>query len=90
LLVDIRADDILLARGQVSGLSARNQISGTVERVVSRGPDAEVIVRTGAIRWIVSLVAPAIEQLELVPGSEVRLIIKARSCRVFGADSALI
>jgi molybdate transport system ATP-binding protein len=90
LLVDIRADDILLARGLVSGLSARNQISGTVERVVSRGPDAEVIVRTGRIRWIVSLVAPAIAQLELVPGSEVQLIIKARSCRVFGADSTMI
>ncbi len=90
LLVDVRADDILLAHGPVSGLSARNQIAGTVLRLVFRGPDAEAIVRTGTIRWIVSLVAPAIEQLELAPGCEVQLIIKARSCHVFGADSTLI
>ena len=37
LLVEIRADDILLARHPVSGLSARNQIPGIVERIVPRG-----------------------------------------------------
>ena len=82
LLVEIRADDILLARHPVAGLSARNQVPGTVERIVRRGPEAEAVIRTGGLTWIVSLVEPAVAQLELEPGPEVHMIIKARSCHV--------
>jgi molybdate transport system ATP-binding protein len=82
LLVAIRADDILLAREPVSGLSARNQIAGVVERVVVHGPEAEIIVDTRGLTWVVSVVAPAIHQLELAPGASVCLIVKARSCHV--------
>ena len=82
LLIEIRADDILLARQPIGGLSARNQIPGTVERIISHGPDAEAVVRTGELTWIVSLVAPAVDQLELVPDRPVHLIVKARSCHV--------
>jgi molybdate transport system ATP-binding protein len=81
-LVEIRADDILLARQSITGLSARNQVAGTVLRIVPHGPDAEAVIRTGGLTWIVSLVAPAVEQLELVPGTSVHMIVKARSCRV--------
>jgi len=82
LLIEVRADDILLARAPIGGLSARNQIPGTVERVVSHGPEAEAVVRTGGLTWIVSLVAPAVEQLDLRSGSTIHMIIKARSCHV--------
>jgi molybdate transport system ATP-binding protein len=82
VLVEIRADDILLARYPVVGLSARNQISGVVERIVPRGPEAEAVIRTGGLAWIVSLVEPAVAQLELKPGVEVHMIVKARSCHV--------
>ncbi len=82
MLVEIRADDILLARHPIDGLSARNQIPGTVERIVPHGPEAEAVVRTGDLTWIVSLVAPAVEQLDLKPGAEVQMIVKARSCHV--------
>ena len=82
VLVEIRADDILLARHPIIGLSARNQIPGTVERIVPHGPEAEAVVRTGELTWIVSLVAPAVEQLGLESGSDVHLIVKARSCHV--------
>jgi molybdate transport system ATP-binding protein len=82
LVITVRADDILLARRSVEGLSARNQIPGVVERIVRHGPEAEVIVRTGSLPWIVSLVALAVEQLELEPGAAVHLIVKARSCHV--------
>jgi molybdate transport system ATP-binding protein len=81
-LVEIRADDILLARRSINGLSARNQIPGTVLRIVPHGADSEAVIQTGGLTWIVSLVAPAVEQLELVPGISVHLIVKARSCRV--------
>jgi molybdate transport system ATP-binding protein len=82
LLVEVRADDILLARKPLCGISARNQIACMVERIIAHGPDAEAVVRTGSLTWIVSLVAPAIAQLELKPGSSVQLIVKARSCHI--------
>jgi molybdate transport system ATP-binding protein len=82
VLVEVRAEDILLARDPVSGLSARNLIAGTVERIVAHCPEAEVLVRTDGVTWIVSLVSPAVEQLELKPGAPVWLVIKARSCHV--------
>ena len=57
-------------------------IAGTVERVVPHGPEAEVLVRTGGVTWIVSVVAPAVAALGLTGGAEVHLIIKARSCHI--------
>jgi molybdate transport system ATP-binding protein len=80
--VDVRADDILLATAPISGLSAQNLIEGTVDRVVVRGSEAEVVVRTGEVAWIVSIVAPAVAQLGLAAGMSIRMIIKARSCNV--------
>jgi molybdate transport system ATP-binding protein len=88
VLVAIRADDILLAREHLSGLSARNQIAGQVERLVQHGPETEVIVRTGNLTWIVSVVQGAVEQLAISPGAQVQLIIKARSCRILGLENA--
>jgi molybdate transport system ATP-binding protein len=82
VLLEVGADDILLARGPVAGLSARNLIAGVVERVVSHGAEAEVIVRTGEVAWIASVVSPAVEHLALTSGIEVHMIIKARSCHV--------
>jgi molybdate transport system ATP-binding protein len=82
VVVEIRADDILLARQPLGGLSARNQIGGVVERIIPHGPDAEAVVRTDGRTWLVSLVAPAIDQLALEPGASIHLIIKARSCHV--------
>jgi molybdate transport system ATP-binding protein len=87
LLVEVRADDILLARRPIGGLSARNQIAGTVERIISHGTQAEAVIRTGGLVWIVSLVSPAVEQLDLQPASQVQLIVKARSCHVLETDA---
>ncbi len=82
LLVAVRADDILLSRQRLSALSARNQVPGQVERIVHHGLEAEVIVRTGKLTWIVSVVDPALDQLDLSPGASVHLVIKARSCQI--------
>ena len=67
-------------------MSARNQIPGRVEQVVRHGPEAEVIVRTGKLTWIVSVVEKALDQLAISPGTEIQLIIKARSCQIMGLD----
>jgi molybdate transport system ATP-binding protein len=84
--VGVRADDILLALGPIQGLSARNVIAGAVERIVRHGSEAEVLVRTAAVTWIVSVVAAAVAALRLQPGTEVHMIVKARSCHILGED----
>lgn len=82
----VRADDVVLAVGPIGALSARNAIAGTVERVVRHGSEAEVVVRTGGVAWVVGVVAPAVEALGLIAGSQVRMIVKARSCHVNRED----
>jgi molybdate transport system ATP-binding protein len=82
LLLEIRADDIILARQPIAGLSARNQVPGVIERIIQHGLEAEAVIRTGGSTWIVSLVPPAVEQLELDAGCPVEMIIKSRSCHV--------
>ncbi len=72
--VTIGADEIVLARGPVGILSARNLIDGTVERVVPHGRESEVLVRTDGVVWAVGVVSSAIDALGL--------IVKSRSCRV--------
>jgi len=80
--VVVAADDVVLAVGPVAGLSARNLVPGVVTRVVPHGVGAEVLVSTGGVTWVVGVVAPAVEALGLLPGLPVRLIVKARGCRV--------
>ena len=82
LAVEVDADDVVLCRGEPGTLSARNLIAGTVERVVPHGLEAEVLVRTGGVTWAVALISTAVAALGLIEGSEVRMIVKARSCRV--------
>jgi molybdate transport system ATP-binding protein len=82
LTVEVGADDIVLSRGSPGIVSARNLIVGTVERVVLHGLEAEVFVKTGGVTWVVALISTAVEALGLIEGDEVRMIIKARSCRL--------
>jgi molybdate transport system ATP-binding protein len=83
----IDGDEIVLAREPLGTLSARNVIAGTVERVVMHQLEAEVLIRTGNVNWMVGVVKSAIESLDLIEGAEVRMIIKSRSCRVLRGDS---
>jgi len=82
VVVSVRADDIILAREPVAGLSARNLIPGRVDRLVPHGSEVEVVLRSGRTEWLVSLVAGAVEALALQPGAEAFMMIKARGCRV--------
>lgn len=82
LAVGVRSEDLLLAGGPLVGVSARNVIAGTVERVVTHDSEAEVAVRTGAVRWFASVVGSSVTALELGPGRMVWLVIKARSLQV--------
>ncbi len=84
--LQVMADDVVLARGPIGALSARNVIPGTVERVVRHGHEAEVVVRTVGVCWVVGVVSGAVAALGLIGGSEVLMIVKARSCRVLRDD----
>lgn len=88
LSVAIRAEEVLLARGPIAGgLSARNIVPGTVAQILPHQREAEVIVRTGDLDWMVSVVEPALAALDLHPGAKVHLVVKARSCHVLGVFS---
>jgi molybdate transport system ATP-binding protein len=82
MIAEVRGEDVLLALGPVEGVSARNLIEGVVEAVVAHGREAEIVVRTGGLRWLASTVGPGSGRIALSPGQTVYMIIKARSCRV--------
>ena len=80
--VEILADEILLARQNVEGLSARNRMQADVVKILNHGNDAEVLLRTGNLTWIASLTQGAVSALQLQAGQTAWMIIKARSCLV--------
>lgn len=90
VLVLVPAEELIVAAGPAAaaGLSARNVLGGVVDRVVPHGSEAEVVVRTGAVRWMVSVVADAVAALGLRPGADCSLVAKARSCRVIARHEA--
>lgn len=91
VLVMVRADDILLARGVPGSdvLSARNILPARVESLLPHGQEVEVVASTGGVRWVVSLIAPAVAALSLSRGENVSLVIKARSCHLLDDRSAV-
>ncbi|GAC1321934.1 MAG: hypothetical protein NVSMB14_16900 [Isosphaeraceae bacterium] len=91
LTISIRSEDVLLARGSMDGiaLSARNVLEGVVDKVVTRGAEAEVVVRCQGVVFLVGVTAPAVKELDLREGREATLIVKARSCAVIGGERNL-
>jgi molybdopterin-binding protein len=85
LTFGLRADDILLARHAVPGISAQNIIEGRVAEIVRHGAEIEVLIDCGA-RFVASIVPAAVESLGLAPGAPVCMIIKARSCHLLRTD----
>jgi molybdopterin-binding protein len=61
-------------------------IPGVVERIVAHEEEAEVVVATGSVRWVVSVVSPALAALCLHPGSPCTMIFKARGCHLLPRD----
>lgn len=89
---ELRASDILLARGAISGLSAQNVLPATVCAVhlpQHDEPHAAAVVSAslaGVERPLAVVVSRrACRELELVPGVAVHLIFKAQACRLLAA-----
>ncbi|MGH9751009.1 MAG: ATP-binding cassette domain-containing protein [Candidatus Polarisedimenticolia bacterium] len=99
LSVGVRAEDLILAIGAPSGLSARNRIAGRVREVRETPPgrpqdgdragtgEVLVLVDAGSLPapLVVSITAEAQRQLGVRPGIEVLLLFKAGACRVLAA-----
>jgi molybdate transport system ATP-binding protein len=83
--VALRAGDVLLARHEPHGLSARNVLRGQLVRTTVHGHTVVAFVDVGAT-FVAHVTPSAVEALQLQAGREVWLIIKTYSCRVL-ADS---
>ena len=81
IFVRVDSEEIVLARGPLGPLSARNLISGTVDRILIHDFVAEVAVRVNTLIWVVGIIEATIYSLDLKVGDPVQMIIKARSCR---------
>ncbi|MFQ5796957.1 MAG: molybdenum ABC transporter ATP-binding protein [Candidatus Bipolaricaulia bacterium] len=80
--VSIRAEDIILAQSQLSGISARNVIAGVVGVVETVGELVIVFVDVAGARLIAEITPDALEELELREGRPIFLVIKTHAIRV--------
>jgi molybdate transport system ATP-binding protein len=78
--VSLRADDVLLAAGPPSQVSARNLLPGRVERIELADGTALVTLDAGE-PLAARLTAGAVERLALRVGSHVHAVIKAQAFR---------
>jgi len=76
----IKASNVLVAAGadRLAGLSARNQLSGTVEKVTRGAVNGHVSIRlAGGQSLVASITNEAIDELELNEGTPAVGVVKA-------------
>jgi len=76
--VQFSPTDVIIARQEVAGLSVRNQLRGTVCRIVPTRNALFVAVDIGQIIWA-EVTSQAAAELELQLGAEVICLVKAHS-----------
>lgn len=82
-LVAVSADDVLVALEPPRGISARNVLPATVERLVERGDEVLVHCDLGSGALLCAELTPgSTRELALVPGRSVVLLVKTRACRL--------
>ncbi len=84
LRVGIRAGDLLLATEKPRGLSARNVLPGTIQRLVQRDVIVSAMVDCGGTEFEVHLTLAARDALGLGPGKSVWVVVKTHSCHLMG------
>jgi molybdate transport system ATP-binding protein len=77
----IRAEDIIISRERVSRTSARNLLPGNVRHLLHDEESVELIADCG-VDLKVRITPQAERALELAPGVEIYLLIKASSCHI--------
>ena len=84
LRVGVRAGDLLLATEKPRGLSARNILPGTVQRLEQRDVIIAAMVDCGGTEFEVHLTLAARDALQLGPGKSVWVVAKTHSCHLMG------
>jgi molybdate transport system ATP-binding protein len=77
------AEDVLLARGEIHGTSARNILAGRVVSLDEADDAIDVIVAT-PVELRARVTRAAVTELALAPGAKVWLLVKANAFRVAG------
>jgi molybdate transport system ATP-binding protein len=77
----IRAEDIIVSRERISRTSARNLLAGTVRYLLRDEGSIELVADCG-VDLKVRITPQAEHALELAPGVEIYLLIKASSCHI--------
>ncbi len=80
----VGSEDILLLRGKLEGISARNVLRGTVLGIEMLDRDAVVLVTTSGLEWRVRLTKAAILDLAIEPGGELWIAIKTHAFERLG------
>ena len=80
ILISIRADETLLAKGSLPKTTARNQITGTIKNIQAMRNRQIVTVDVGT-DLLIEITPSALEDLRLQTGQTVTVLFKARSVR---------
>lgn len=80
VVLALPAEDVLLARGEIHGTSARNVLAGEVVSLDAVDEGFDVVVAT-PVRLRARVTRAAVSELALVPGATVWLLVKANAFR---------
>lgn len=81
LFLQFTPRDVTLSNSDVSGLSSRNHLNGTIRQIVSLPKREFIAVDMGQIIWA-EVTSQAVEELNLKVGSSVICLIKSQSIEV--------
>ncbi|MBK7643576.1 MAG: ATP-binding cassette domain-containing protein [Planctomycetes bacterium] len=84
----LRGEDVLVARGALPRLSARNRLEAVVISLREDSGEVWVQAQVGGTQLSSRVTLGAVRELELAPGVAVTLLFKATSCRLVAARAA--
>ncbi|TDQ67477.1 molybdate transport system ATP-binding protein [Maritalea mobilis] len=78
--LNIWARDVMLAKSRLEGISARNQLAGSIERLEAIDPaTTDIFVKVGEARIRARVMTKTVADLVLAPGADIFVIIKSAS-----------
>lgn len=90
-VIGLRADDILISTGPLSGISARNCLQAKVLEISETDGNVHLLAGLGAdaaVHMSVSLTIASRRELGLELGREIYLVFKTQSCQLLAATRA--
>ena len=79
--IQVRPTDLILAKQDVGPTSARNVFEGTVEQVFDAPDQCVVRLDVGGAQVSAAVTRSAVQDLGLIPGASVRILIKTTALR---------